>query len=132
MDFQLNQAFVRSYTVSTDVYEAFQKCSADYNPLHTDEAFARERGFPGKVMYGNILNAFLSHFIGECLPMKNVIIHSQSIAFKNPVFLDEVLSFEAVVTGVFDAVQAIEFKFKFQKPDGKPAAKGVIQIGVMK
>ena len=132
MDFELNQTFVRNYTVSSAVYESFQKCSADYNPLHTDEAFARERGFPGKVMYGNILSAFLSHFIGEGLPMKNVIIHSQSISFKNPVFLDEILSFEAVVTGVFDAVQAVEFKFKFQKPDGKLAAKGLIQIGIMK
>lgn len=88
MDFKINSVFRQTYTVTPEVYSHFQMCSKDYNPLHTDEEFARLKGFPQKVMYGNILNAFLSNFIGECLPIKDVIIHSQSISFKNPVFMD--------------------------------------------
>ena len=45
------------YHVTPVVYDSFQRCSEDMNPLHTDESFAREKGFPGCVMYGNILNA---------------------------------------------------------------------------
>lgn len=60
----------RSFIVSPAVYTAFQQCSGDYNPLHTDEEFAKGKGFPERVMYGNILNAFVSTLIGECLPMK--------------------------------------------------------------
>ena len=132
MDFQLNQCYKQKYCITPEVYSHFQMCSKDLNPLHTDEEFARIKGFSEKVMHGNILNAFISHFIGECLPIKDVIIHSQSITFKNPVFMYENLDFEAVVSGLFEAVNAIEFKYKFIKPNGKIAGKGLIQIGVIK
>lgn len=132
MKFQLNEKFKHQFSVTQDIYHHFQMCSNDRNPLHTDEEFARAKGFTEKVMYGNILNAFLSYFIGECLPTKDVIIHSQDIAFKNPVFMNEKLDFEAFVSGIYEAVNAIEFKYKFIKPDGKTAAKGLIQIGLLK
>ena len=68
MDFQelveKSQAFEVTYHVTPDVYFGFQRISSDFNPLHTDEAFAKSKGFPGRVMYGNILNAFVSHFVG--------------------------------------------------------------------
>ena len=131
MMFQQDGSYQHRFTVTQEVYDHFQICSQDRNPLHTDEAFARGKGFPERVMYGNILNAFLSYFVGECLPTKDVIIHSQSIAFKRPVFLNETLDFEATVSGVYEAVNAVEFKYKFTKPDKTVAAKGVIQIGIL-
>lgn len=30
-----------SFEVTEDIYRAFQKCSSDMNPLHTDEEFAK-------------------------------------------------------------------------------------------
>lgn len=132
MDFQLNNCYKQQFTIYEDVYYHFQMCSNDRNPLHTDENFAHSKGFSEKVMYGNILNAFISFFIGECLPTKNVIIHSQTIAFSNPVFMNEKLDFEARISGIYEAVNAIEFKYKFIKSDGKIAAKGLIQIGLLK
>ena len=35
------------YQVTQEVYDSFQRCSRDMNPLHTDETFAREKGFKG-------------------------------------------------------------------------------------
>lgn len=131
-EFKLNETYTHPFTITQDVYQQFQLCSKDGNPLHTNGEFAKSYGFTDKVMYGNILNAFLSVFIGECLPIKNVIIHSQEIVFKNPVFMNEELNFEAIVSGIYEAVNAIEFKYKFIKQDGKIAAKGLIQIGLLK
>lgn len=130
-EFQINQIYNYDFTITKEVYFHFQKCSNDMNPLHTNYDFAKSKGFPDLVMYGNILNAFISFFIGECLPLKNVIIHSQNIAFKNAVYLNEKLEFEAIVSGIYDAVNAVEFKYKFKKNDGKIAAKGEIQIGLI-
>lgn len=70
MDFQLYHCYKQRYTVTPEVCEHFLLCSQDVNPLHTDYEFAKQKGFPGRVMYGNILNVFISHFIGECLPTK--------------------------------------------------------------
>lgn len=126
-----NQQYSQEYIVTEQVYQTFQQCSGDYNPLHTDETFAKSKGFPERVMYGNILNAFISHFIGMVLPTQEVIIHSQEIYFRNPVFLNDHLLLSAQVANISEMVNVVEFKFTFRKQDGKVVAKGNIQIGVI-
>ena len=95
------------------------------------EVFIIPKGFKGKVMHGNILNGFISYFIGECLPLKNVIIHSQEIQYKKAVYLDDELFFEAVVCGVHESVSAVEFKFSFRNKDLEIVSKGKFQIGLI-
>jgi 3-hydroxybutyryl-CoA dehydratase len=132
MIFKSGDTFDESFIVSDEIYNTFIQLFKDQNPLHTNDQFAKEKGFKKRVMHGNILNGFLSYFIGECLPSKSVIIHSQEIQFKNPVYLNDELKFNAVVTGVHDSVNAVEFKFEFKNTEAKTVAKGKIQIGVLK
>ena len=123
-----------AYKVTPEVYESFQRCSQDMNPLHTDEAFAQEKGFEGCVMYGNILNAFISHFIGMCLPTPHVMIQSQDISFHKPVFLNDAIILNASIDTVSEAVNVISYKLKFYKmtASGKQlVAKGHVQIGLL-
>ena len=125
-----------TYQVTPEVYHAFQSCSGDFNPLHTDVAFAQSKGFSGCVMYGNILNAFISHFVGMLLPTSEVMIQSQDISFHKPVFLNDQISLEATVDTVSEAVGIIEYKLKFRRisEGAKPelVAKGHVQIGLLK
>lgn len=122
----------KTFLVSKTVYEAFQQCSCDYNPLHTDESFAKAKGFHACVMYGNILNAFVSNLVGEELPTKNVIIHSQDIQYKNPVYPNDELVAEMNVEEIHESVNTVELKFKFSNCTGKVVAKGHVQIGILK
>lgn len=131
MNFKLNDKFEESFQVTEKIYLGFIDLFNDTNILHTDHEFALQKNFRGKVMHGNILNGFLSFFIGECLPHKNVIIHSQQIQFKNPVYLNDVLKFEAVISELFDSVNAVEFKFNFINSGLKIVARGKIQIGML-
>ena len=126
-----NGKLTHVFHVSENVYNSFQICSGDMNPLHTNESFAQNKGFTGRVMYGNILNAFVSYFVGECLPTKDVIIHSQDIAYRLPVYLNDELHFESEVEGFYESVNTIEFKFKFTNQNNKVAAKGHVQIGLI-
>lgn len=121
----------RKFKVTEDVYHAFQVCSGDMNPLHTDENFAIDKGFPGRVMYGNIINAFVSTLIGMCMPTQDVIIHSQDIQYKNPVFLNDELEAEIKVNEIFESVKAIELKFLFRNSSNKIVSKGKVQIGLL-
>ena len=89
--------FQQAYTVDETVYSGFISLFRDNNPLHTNEQFAQQKGFRSKVMHGNILNGFISHFVGECLPLKDVIIHSQEIKFLRPVQLNDNLNFHLEV-----------------------------------
>jgi len=131
MIFKLDDSFNETFIVSEKTHNGFIEVFNDHNPLHTNTDFAIEKGFKGKVMHGNILNGFLSYFIGECLPTKNVIIHSQEIKFKNAVYLNDRLNLSMVISGVYDSVNAVEFKFRFINPDSLVVAVGKMQIGIL-
>lgn len=123
-----------TYKVTPDVYYCFQRCSNDYNPLHTDETFAKHKGFGGRVMYGNILNAFISHFVGMLLPSREVMIQSQDISFHKPLYINDEIQLEAGVDTVSEAVNIINYKLKFKRiTEGKSelVAKGHVQIGLL-
>ena len=82
-------------------------------------------------MHGNILNSFLSFFIGECLPIKNVVIQSQNIEFKKPVYIDSKIKLIALVEDIVESVNVVIFKFKFEDINNIVVAKGRIQIGIL-
>ena len=123
-----------SYKITQEVYDSFQRCSNDLNPLHTDQAYAIDKGFQGCVMYGNILNAFISHFVGMLLPVKEVMIQSQDIFFHKPVYLNDNIQLEATVEQVSEAVNVIIYKLKFRRyieDKVELVAKGHVQIGLL-
>jgi 3-hydroxybutyryl-CoA dehydratase len=132
MIFNNGEKFDQKFMVSETIQHDFIQLFGDSNPLHTDEGFAKTKGFEGRVMHGNILNGFLSYFIGECLPTKNVIIHLQEIQFKLPVYMNDELDFSAEVSGIYESVNSVEFKFSFRNAGKKTVAKGKIQIGILK
>ena len=128
---EFDKEYHRQFITTKDVYNNFQLFSGDINPLHTDAEFAKCRGFPERVMYGNILNGYLSYFVGMMLPSQNVIIHSQSIKFKNPFFMNEILDFSAKIDGLYERINVIDFKYSFTNTNKILIATGKLQIGVL-
>jgi 3-hydroxybutyryl-CoA dehydratase len=123
--------FTCSFNVSPDIYEGFIATFKDNNPLHTDEKFALSKGFTGKVMHGNLLNGFLSYFIGECLPSKNVLIQTQEIKYLKPVYINDQLTLCAEIQDVYESVNTIDFKYYFENQDKVKVARGKIQLGLL-
>ena len=123
--------FTETFLVSENIYKGFISIFNDKNPLHTDREFAIEKGFRNVVMHGNILNGFLSYFIGERLPLKNVIIHKQEIKYHRPVYINDKLNFYAEVMNIFDELNVIEIKFYFINQSSSKVASGKFQIGVI-
>mgnify|MGYP001208223983 CR=1 FL=1 len=125
---QKGDQFKSTFVINTEIYEGFINSFKDRNPLHTDNDFAVKRGFNSIVMHGNILNGFLSYFVGEVLPLKNVIILDQSIKFPHPVYLNDALLFTAEIIDVFESVGMIEFKFMFKNMSDTIVSSGEINI----
>lgn len=132
MILSVNQIFQHQFTIDSLICESFIEIFKDKNALHTNEEFAKEKGFAGKVMHGNILNGFISYFVGELLPSEEVMILSQTINFKNPVYLNDILDFEAKVIEQSEAVKVDVIKFKFVNSSLKVVASGKIQIKELK
>ena len=117
------------YTISTSVYEHFLTAFQDYSPVHVDDAYARSRGFPGKVMHGSILNGFVSHFIGMQFPGKGSLLLSVDLRFSQPSFLDDVIRMETVVTQKTDARRVLVLDAAlFNVTRNQMAARGRIQV----
>lgn len=129
--FQIGDTYNHGFEINNTKYNQFIDLSDDHNLMHVDDEYPKQFGFKGKIMHGNILNAFLSYFIGECLPIKNVVIQSQNIEYKKPIYLDTILKLEVVVDSVVESVNVVIFKFKFLSLEGNVFAKGKIQIGVL-
>lgn len=132
---ELSADITYTYKITPDVYYCFQRCSNDYNPLHTDVAYANSKGFKAPVMYGNILNLFISHFVGMLLPTRDVMIQSQDISFHKPVYMNDEIMLESGIDIVSEAVNIINYKLRFQRKRGdmiELVARGHVQIGLLK
>jgi len=128
---QLGDSFQQTFYVAQPVYDGFIQTFADKNILHTDEAYAVSKGFRTKVVHGNVMGGFVSYFVGECLPLKNVIIHRQELLFPKPVYIGDKLSFTASVSDYSEAVHTYEFKFKFLNEAQERVCYGKVQIGLI-
>lgn len=128
---QRGDKFESKFKITDEIYNGFISIFNDKNPLHTNNSFAIEKGFQSKVMHGNILNGFVSYFIGECLPIKNVVIQTQEIKFFKPTYLNDDLLFQAEIVDVFDSVKMVEIKFVFKKDKETKVATGKINIGII-
>lgn len=123
--------FKQQFVVSQAVYSGFIETFNDRNPYHVSDAAARDKGFAGKIMHGNILNGFLSYFVGECLPVKTVVIHSQEIKFHKPVYLNDALTLQAEVADFFESVKTAEITFQFLNQHNVRVARGKISVSLI-
>ena len=112
---QFGEQRTHEFTITESVYAAFQQCSGDMNPLHVDGAYATSKGFSGRVMYGNILNSFVSYFVGMCMPIPEVMLLKQDILYLQP---------------LFPKFNMLEFKFSFKR-DNTLVARGHFQIKLL-
>jgi 3-hydroxybutyryl-CoA dehydratase len=124
--------FTSQYEVTSELYNGFIALFKDKNPLHTNSKFAKDKGFSDIVMHGNILNGFLSYFIGECLPTKDIIIQMQDIKFLKPVYLNDQLTLHAEIDEIYESVNSIDIKYYFENQDNIKVARGNVQIGLLK
>ena len=61
-----------SATIRADMLDVFHELSADPNPLHLDDDFARMHGFPNRVVYG-MLTASLFSTLGGGLSARRAV-----------------------------------------------------------
>ena len=123
--------FSQQFVVSPAVYNGFLQTFNDRNPLHVSDTAARDQGFAGRIMHGNILNGFLSYFVGECLPNKAVVIQSQEIKYHKPVYLNDALTLRAEVADYFESVRTAEIAFQFLNQDGVKVARGKLSVSLL-
>ncbi len=75
--------------VGGDEINAFAQVSGDINPIHLDEAYAKETPFRRRIAHGMLSAAYISAVFGTKLPGPGCIYISQTLNFRAPVHIGD-------------------------------------------
>ena len=114
--------------ITEELLKKFGEISGDYNPLHVNETFAKKRGFKDRVAYGNILGLLVSQLVGMHLWSQDVMLISQKINFKKPVYPGDVIELTGKIALKSAAVNIIELSLSFSSDAGDIVASGKCQV----
>jgi 3-hydroxybutyryl-CoA dehydratase len=116
--------------ITAEMIDAFARLTGDVNPLHVDDAFAKQRGFPGRVAHGLLTAAFFSRIAGTMLPGRDCLLQSSKFDFRKPVPAGETLRLEAVVVQKVEAVRALVLELSARDAAGELVVSGRLQAGM--
>jgi 3-hydroxybutyryl-CoA dehydratase len=84
--------------ISRSQIARFAAATGDFNPIHTDEAFARKVGFPSVIAHGPLTLAFLTQALGHNFGPDKV--RAVTAQFRAPILPGDTLRVEGTVTEV--------------------------------
>jgi acyl dehydratase len=103
----------------------YQGASGDFNPIHHDEEYAKAAGFPTVFSVGMLQAGLLATYCTDILGPANV--RRFKIQFREQVWPGDVLTANAVVTGVYEADEEprIDLELTMTRQTGGVAIKGM-------
>ena len=107
--------------------ELFAQVSTDHNPVHLDEAYARDTIFEGRIAHGMLTAGLISAVIGEQLPGHGTVYMGQSLKFLAPVRPGDVVTAEVEVLEIDYAKRRVRLDTRCLV-DGKPVLKGEAMV----
>ncbi len=116
--------------LTVEMMTAFAVISGDFNPLHSDEEFARQNGFPGRVAFGMLTSSLYSRLVGMYLPGKRALLQGMDLEFKVPAYIGDVLSVYGEVTYLNEAYQRVELKGRIVSQARQIISTANIRVGV--
>lgn len=117
----------RNYLVTEILVNTFGKLFGDNHPLHSDDEMAKQMGFKMRVVYGNILGGFISHFVGMVLDSTNTFLMQQQIVYLKPIYINDKLLLQVELNKCFNSVTVNEYKFQFYNQHNDIIARGTFQ-----
>ena len=88
-------------TISREIREEdindFAQVTGDRNPLHLDEAYAKDTIFKGRIAHGMLCASLISSVIGMRLPGPGTVYLSQTLHFRKAVRINDTITVQAEV-----------------------------------
>ena len=90
-DLYLGQSESYRRTVSASDVVGFAELSGDRNPIHLSEHFAARTPFKSRIAHGLYTASLISAVLGTRLPGPGAVYLSQTLTFRAPVHIDDVV-----------------------------------------
>lgn len=116
-------------TIGTKEVEAFAALSGDFNPLHTNAAFARRTAFQKPVAHGMLVASYVSTLVGMHLPGPGALWTHQNFRWPAAVFAGDTIEVTLRVTRKSPGTSTLAIEVTAVNQNGKTVMEG--EGGVM-
>ncbi len=118
-----DEAAITKRITSEDIL-MFAEVSTDNNPVHLDDAYAATTRFGKRIAHGIISAGLISAVIGTKLPGVGAIYLSQTLKFKAPVYIGDVITARATVKAIREDKPIMTLHTVCTNQDGKEVTDG--------
>lgn len=110
-------------TVMNSDVVGFANLSGDHNPIHLSDHFAKKTRFGGRIAHGLYTASLISAILGTRLPGPGAVYLSQTLNFKAPVMIGDVVEIAVEVVEMTEAGRRVRLHCEC-KVDGKVVLDG--------
>ena len=128
-DLSVGQSAELTKTVTEGDIQSFAQVTGDVNPVHLDEAYAATTPFKTRIAHGMLSAGYISAVIGTKLPGPGAIYVGQTLRFKRPVKIGDVVTARCTITEI-DQEKARIVLETVCTVDEKPVVEGEATIMV--
>jgi acyl dehydratase len=100
MALQVGDTASLSKTIDDEDIRAFADLTADHNPVHLDDEFARKTKFGRRIAHGMLSASLISAVLANQLPGQGTVYLGQSLQFVAPVFPGDTVTARVTVTKI--------------------------------
>ena len=106
---QVGESAQRKVTINIELVETFGKIIGDLNPVHFDDEYAKRTIFKKRISHGMLIGSLFSPIFGMELPGEGSIYLSQSLRFRRPVYLGDIITAKVTVKAIDLAKERVYF-----------------------
>ena len=123
-DLAVGQVAELAHTVTDADIRGYAEITGDRNPAHTDDAWARQSRFRGRIAHGMLTAGFISAVLGMKLPGPGAIYLSQSLRFLKPVRPGDRITARAEVLELLSAQRRVRIATRCTNQAGEVVLDG--------
>jgi 3-hydroxybutyryl-CoA dehydratase len=113
----------RKTVTETDLV-MFAGVTGDMNPAHTDQVWAEQSQFGGRIAHGMLAAGFISALLGMRLPGPGTIYLEQTLRFIRPVRIGDTVAATAEILELIPAKRRIRLSTICTNQNGEVVLKG--------
>ncbi len=110
--------------ITEELVNDFARVIGDFNPVHTDQAYAEKTIFKGKIAHGALSIGFLSTVLGNILPGHGTIYLSHEIKFLAPVRIGDTIVAKVEVIELNIERNRVKFRTTCTNQNGQVVVDG--------
>ena len=114
--------------ITESLVNDFAKISGDFSPIHINENYAKGTIFKKRIVHGMLLSSLLSRIQGMYLPGKRALYVSQSLNFRNPCFINDIVTVSGTVIEKSESTKILKIESTIKNQNNKTILSGIGRV----